>query len=161
MVHCGASSLFAFLRVGGLPVLVFEVSGLDWFRAGTAKLVAGPALARRHIGKMYPSTVALTNACASLFGCLHHSLLLECYIVDGPDDSLLGTAESRKWVNGQHLREPFSPLAAHAPVELWKWGGGDAPFGKPVPLSLLRPWLPAPLSAAQAGEELERRLAAV
>ena len=40
MVHCGASSL----RVGGLPVLVFEVSGLDWFRAGTAKLVAGPAV---------------------------------------------------------------------------------------------------------------------
>ena len=61
-------TVHAVVRVGGAACLVFEVTGLEGFHLGGARLVAAPHAARRLLGKPCATVQAVCNACQMLFG---------------------------------------------------------------------------------------------
>ena len=81
----------ATLRVGGRPVLVWSVVGLDWMELGKATLIHAPAAAHRLLQRTFPTATAVSNACQLVFGedaAVLHSL--EVRVRDRLDPSLLG-----------------------------------------------------------------------
>ena len=164
MVVCVEERIHAVLRVGGQPTLVFEISGIDWFQLGEATLIASPILCHRHLGRKRPTAQALQHATRDLFGqdiiaTSGVAPFLECY-VKAPclHGALLATDSTTVWRAGRKIREPFSPDATHVPITCLPWSG-EAPRGALIDVRLLRPWLSAPVSPADAARQLALRMA--
>ena len=156
VVEC-SGRVHATIRVGGRPVLVWSVVGLDWMELGKATLIHAPAAAHRLLQRTFPTATAVSNACQLVFGedaAVLHSL--EVQVRDIIDPSLLGGAFTKRWRRGVCAEHPYSPAAAREPVVCEPLDGDAVALERGTfhPLALLRPWL----KTSPPAEECARRL---